>query len=86
VIRSSFHPSLELLLGEYKDLVPSGFKNVERKTFDMRVEYDFENLIGYLSTWSPLNNYKQSHPDAEDPLVVTAKKYVFLTSYALTRF
>ena len=41
----------------------------------MRVEYDFENVIGYLSTWSPLNNYKQSHPDAEDPLRILAKKF-----------
>ena len=74
VIRPCFEPNIQTVIDEYKDIKPVGFEHVERMTFDMKMEYEFDNLIGYLSTWSPLNAYKQKNPEAQDPLKIFANK------------
>ncbi len=35
------------------------FAEVEQKTFEMKVEFDFEELLGYLNTWSAVKHYKK---------------------------
>jgi SAM-dependent methyltransferase len=68
-IDAAVYELYETYLGPYwepeRRLVEQGYKNVqvpfvelEPPSFDMRLTWDFEQLIGYLGTWSPLKRYQ----------------------------
>jgi SAM-dependent methyltransferase len=37
------------------------FEEISAPSFEIRTDWSFEQLVGYLSTWSPLKRYRQEH-------------------------
>jgi len=66
-VRPYFHPNRQMVDDHYKDIKPP-FPSVERITFEMKKCTHIESFLGYVSTWSGLNEYKQAHPEQGDPL------------------
>jgi len=62
-----FNPNRKLIDDKYVNIVPT-FGRIERKEMSMQKTMDMSTLIGYLSTWSGLDNYKKANPNKPDPL------------------
>jgi SAM-dependent methyltransferase len=65
VLSSYWEPERKLVEEGYRDL-PFPFREIKSPDFEMSSEWSLERLIGYFSTWSALQKYKQKN--ASDPL------------------
>jgi len=48
-------------IDENYQTIPFPYKEIAAPAFEMRIEWSFEHLIGYLGTWSAVKHYKRSH-------------------------
>lgn len=55
-----WHERNQLIIREYRDL-PFPFQRIATPKFALEVEWDFEQVQGYLSSWSATQKYRDSH-------------------------
>lgn len=65
VIGSYWPPERRWVESAYRDL-PFPLREVTTPPFQLHLEWDLDNLIGYLGTWSAVQRYKRA--TGEDPL------------------
>ena len=65
VVGSYWPPERRWVESGYRDL-PFPMREVEVPSFQLNLEWDLDNLIGYLGTWSAVQRYKRA--TGEDPL------------------
>ncbi len=80
VLRENFLPAIEpywaeqnqILWNRYRD-VPFPFERVDTPEFEMKMEWDLDQLFSYLQTWSAVRQYIQKE-GTEDFLISTYEK------------
>lgn len=67
VVGSYWPPERRWVESAYRDL-PFPMREIEAPSFQLNLEWDLDNLIGYIGTWSAVQRYKRA--TGEDPLPV----------------
>jgi ubiquinone/menaquinone biosynthesis C-methylase UbiE len=62
-----WEPERRLVEDGYRS-VAFPFEEIDMPEFEMQLEWSFEQLVGYLGTWSPLKKYREERGD--DPLAI----------------
>jgi len=73
-LKGYWPPDREKIDNHYKDIIPINYQKVENYLTSMSKEVDIQSFIGYLTTWSGLNEYKKKNPGKEDPLISVQKR------------
>jgi SAM-dependent methyltransferase len=71
VVGRFWPPERRLLDQEYKT-VPFPFPEVTAPELDIRLHWEFPEMMGYMSTWTAVENFRQHR--GEDPLPALAKE------------
>jgi hypothetical protein len=78
-----WHPNRKIVDNHYKDIIPT-FGSVERFDLQMSKTMELSAFIGYLTTWSGLNDYKKANPDKPDPLILITERQIEAFIHELT--
>jgi len=66
-------PQRKHIDNHYKDIIPENYdypgKAIERVDLQMTKPVDLASFMGYMETWSAVNQYKTKHPDLPSPLI-----------------
>lgn len=60
ILEKYWDPERKYVDDEYK-LIPFPFKEIATRTFISNLEWTFDELVGYLQSWSAVQHYKKKH-------------------------
>ena len=76
IVGQFWDPERDYLTQEYQT-IPFPFEEIVNKKFTQSYTWSFEQLIGYLETWSATTNYKKAN-DNENPIDIVREELKIL--------